>query len=124
MTTILVAEDNPTNRKLLVFMLEHTGHVVLQASDGEAAIAAVRDRRPDMILMDVQMPGMDGITAAGILKRDAATAAIPIIALTAYAMKGDEEKMLAAGFQGYLAKPFRYDALLDEAATRSSPPLS
>lgn len=121
MATILVVEDDPGNRKLLVFMLEHAGHVVRQASDGEAAIAAVRDRQPDMVLMDVQMPGMDGIATAAILKRDAATAAIPIIALTACAMKGDAEKMLAAGFQGYLAKPFHHGELLS-AVKMACPP--
>ncbi|GAB3491431.1 response regulator [Curvibacter fontanus] len=112
MATILVAEDNHTNRKLLVFILEHAGHLVLQADDGAAAIAAVRRRPPELIVMDVQMPGMDGITATGMLKADDTTAGIPVVALTAHAMKGDEEKLLAAGFQGYLAKPFRHDDLL------------
>ena len=104
MATILVVEDDPGNRKLLVFMLEHAGHVVRQASDGEAAIAAVRDRQPDMVLMDVQMPGMDGI-----------------IALTACAMKGDEEKCWPPGFQGYLAKPFHHGELLSAVKTACPP---
>jgi len=112
MATILIVEDNPANLKLATLLLRNDGHAVLQAEDGAAAIDAARNQRPDLVLMDVQMAGMDGLTAAGILKRDPATAAIPIIALTAFAMRGDEEKILATGCDGYIAKPFHYPDLL------------
>jgi two-component system cell cycle response regulator DivK len=112
MATILVVEDHPTNLKLATLLLRNAGHTVLQAEDGQAAIAIARERMPDLILMDVQMAGMDGLTATGILKRDAVTAAIPVIALTAFSMLGDEQKILAAGCDGYIAKPFHYPDFL------------
>lgn len=132
MATILVVEDNPANLKLAILLLKNAGHDVLQAEDGAVAIDIARDRRPDLVLMDVQMAGMDGLTAAGILKRDPATATIPIIALTAFAMRGDEEKILAAGCDGYIAKPFHYPDLLAKVtemlgtgpASRSGPAAS
>jgi two-component system cell cycle response regulator DivK len=108
MALILVAEDNPINLKLAVLLLKKAGHTVMVAADGQEAIDAVLASPPDLILMDVQMGGMDGLTAVRILKQDAATAAIPIIALTALAMSGDEQKILAAGCEGYIAKPFHY----------------
>ena len=112
MATILIVEDNPANLKLATLLLKNDGHAVLQAEDGSTAIDAARNQQPDLVLMDVQMAGMDGLTAAGILKRDPVTATIPIIALTALAMRGDEEKILAAGCDDYIAKPFHYSDLL------------
>jgi two-component system cell cycle response regulator DivK len=112
MATILVVEDNPANLKLATLLLKKAGHTVLQADEGAAAIAVVRGRMPDLILMDVQMAGMDGLAATAMLKKDAATAHIPVIALTAFAMRGDEEKILAAGCDGYIAKPFHYPDFL------------
>jgi|SRR5476651_29909 two-component system, cell cycle response regulator DivK len=102
---ILVVEDNPDNMTLAVLLLESAGHTVLRAIDAEAGLTLARDELPDLILMDIQLPGMDGLEATAFLKRDAATCAIPVIALTALAMKGDEERIRAAGCDGYIAKP-------------------
>lgn len=128
MTTILVVEDNPTSRKLAVLVLKNAGYGVLQADEGEQAVRIVRDAMPDLILMDVQMAGMDGLTATSILKGDPATAGIPIIALTAFAMRGDEQKILAAGCNAYITKPYHYPDFLArveqtlEASGRTVPP--
>jgi two-component system cell cycle response regulator DivK len=112
MATVLIVEDNLTNLKLATFLLESAGHTVLSASDAEAGLTSARAERPDLILMDVQLPGISGLDAAAQLKRDEATRRIPIIALTALAMKGDEERILAAGCDGYIAKPMRYREFL------------
>ena len=117
MPTILVVEDNPANLKLVLFLLEHAGHSVISATDAEAGLSLARERHPDLILMDIQLPGMDGLQATGILKGDAATRAIPVVALTALAMKGDEERIRAAGCDGYIAKPMRYQDFLSTVAT-------
>ena len=105
MATILIVEDNPDNMTLVVFLLQSAGHTVLSAVDAEAGLTLARDERPNLILMDIQLPGMDGLEATALLKRDDATRAIPVIALTALAMKGDEERIRAAGCDGYIAKP-------------------
>ena len=86
-------------------LLESAGHSVLSAVDAEAGLAMARAELPDLILRDVQLPGMDGLEATAILRRDDATRAIPVIALTALAMKGDEERIRAAGCNGYIGKP-------------------
>jgi two-component system cell cycle response regulator DivK len=112
MAAILVVEDNHISLKLATLLLKNAGHAVLQAHDGEAAISVVRTQMPDLILMDVQMAGMDGLTATRLLKKNPATAAIPIIALTAFAMRGDEEKILGAGCDDYIAKPYHYQDFL------------
>ena len=122
MATILVIEDNPTNMKLAVLLLEMAGHTVLGAADAEAGLALARDARPHLILMDIQLPGMDGLEATALLKRDVATRAIPVIALTALAMKGDEARIRAAGCDGYMAKPMRYRELLAAIAGHLAPP--
>jgi two-component system cell cycle response regulator DivK len=106
MATVLIIEDNPDNMELAVFLLQSAGHVVLSAIDAEAGLALARGKLPDLILMDVQLPGMDGLQATALLKRDEATRAIPVLALTALAMKGDEERIRAGGCDGYIAKPF------------------
>ncbi len=108
MATILVVEDNPTNMKLAITLLEASGHTVLTATDAEAGLTMARAQRPSLILMDIQLPGMDGLEATKQLKGDATTRGIPVIALTALAMKGDEERIRAAGCDGYIAKPMRY----------------
>jgi two-component system, cell cycle response regulator DivK len=112
MAKILIVEDNPTNMKLVVFLLESAGHSALTAMDAETGLMLARNERPDLILMDIQLPGMDGLEATALLKRDEATRAIPVIALTALAMKGDEERIRAAGCDGYIAKPLPYRELL------------
>lgn len=112
MATILVIEDNAANLKLAQLVLGSAGYSVLSAESAERGIALVREQRPDLVLMDIRLPDMDGITATRLLKDDPATAAIPLIALTAFAMKGDEERIRAAGCDGYLSKPYRFDELL------------
>ena len=108
MGTILVVEDNPANMKLATFLLQSAGHTVLSATDAEAGLTLARGEQPNLILMDIQLPGMDGLEATVLLKLDDATRAIPVIALTALAMKGDEERIRAAGCDGYIAKPLVY----------------
>jgi len=108
MATILIVEDNPANMKLATFLLESAGHTVLSAKDAEAGLTLARAEHPSLILMDIQLPGMDGLAATALLKSDAGTRDIPVIALTALAMKGDEERIRAAGCDGYIAKPLSY----------------
>jgi two-component system cell cycle response regulator DivK len=102
---ILIVEDNPRNLKLIRDVLQFRGYTTLEAETGEAGVALALERQPALILMDVQLPGMDGSTAMQALKADTSTRHIPIIALTALAMKGDAERLLAEGFDGYMAKP-------------------
>jgi two-component system, cell cycle response regulator DivK len=111
MAKILIIEDNPTNMSLVVFLLESAGHTVLTAADAEAGLTMARGELPSLILMDIQLPGMDGLEATVLLKEDDLTRAIPVIALTALAMKGDEERIRGAGCDGYIAKPMRYREL-------------
>jgi len=112
MRKILIVEDNPTNMSFFVAVLERGGHNVLQAEDAAAGIRLARAMHPDLIFMDIQLPGMDGLEATRQLKADPTTRHIPIYALTALAMKGDEERARAAGCDGYLAKPVSYKDLL------------
>lgn len=109
---ILIVDDNPTNRKVCRAVLAGEGCRLEEAADGAQALAAVRAAPPALILMDVQMPVMDGMEAMRQLQSDPATRKIPVVALTAYAMKGDRERFIAAGFADYLAKPLDIDALL------------
>jgi two-component system cell cycle response regulator DivK len=122
MPKVLVIEDNPANMKLALLLLHNVGHTVLCAGDAETGLTLARAEQPDLILMDIQLPGMDGLAATALLKKDPATAAIPVIALTAMAMKEDQEKTRAAGCDAYIAKPLRFrelyaaiDGLLAEA---------
>jgi two-component system cell cycle response regulator DivK len=112
MATILIVEDNAANMKLAKFLLESAGHTVISATDAETGLALAGVEQPDLILMDIQLPGMDGLEATALLKRDDVTRAIPVIALTALAMKGDEERIRAAGCDGYIAKPLAYREFL------------
>src|ERR1700720_1522955 len=121
MAKVLVVEDPPANMKLAVFLLQSAGHTVLTAADAEAGLTLARDEQPHLILMDIQLPGMDGLEATALLKRDDATRAIPVIALTALAMKGDEERIRAAGCDGYIAKPMRYQEFLVTIAAQLAP---
>ena len=116
MAKVLVIEDNAANLALTVFLLQSAGHTVLCASDAETGLTLARDEQPNLILMDVQLPGMDGLEATAMLKRNDATQAIPVIALTALAMKGDEQRIRAAGCDGYIAKPMRYAEFLATVA--------
>jgi len=102
---ILIVEDNTNNRSLLLDILNFHGFEVSVAVDGLQGVTLAKQQMPDLILMDIQMPGMDGMTAGKILKGDPATSKLKIIALTSFAMQGDEEKFMAAGFDGYLSKP-------------------
>jgi two-component system cell cycle response regulator DivK len=116
MASVLVVEDNPGNMTLSTFLLESAGHTVLKATDAESGVALARSEQPQLILMDIQLPGMDGLQATGLLKADPVTSAIPVIALTALAMKGDEERIRAAGCDGYIAKPLSYQEFLATVA--------
>ena len=117
MARILIVEDNPANMRLATFLLQSAGHTVVSVMDAEAGLTLARDAHPDLILMDIQLPGMDGLEAIGLLKKDDATRSIPVIALTALAMKGDEERIRAAGCDGYVAKPMNYRNLLAAITT-------
>ena len=112
MATILIVEDNVTNMKLSTFLLESADYTVLAATNAETGLTLARTERPDLILMDIHLPGMDGLEATALLKADETTRGIPVIALTALAMKGDEERILAAGCDGYIAKPLDYKDFL------------
>ena len=102
---ILIVEDNEKNLKLVRDILQFKGYRTLEAGTAEAGIELAREHLPNLVLMDVQLPGMDGVTALGRLKAEPSTAAIPVVALTAFAMKDDRERFLGAGFDGYLVKP-------------------
>lgn len=104
--------------KLAVFMLESAGYRVHSATDAEAGLALARREHPDLILMDIQLPGMDGLAATTHLKADPFTRSIPVIALTALAMTGDEARIRAAGCDGYVAKPMRYQEVLQTIANQ------
>jgi len=112
MAKVLIVEDNPANMTLAVFLLRSVGHTVLSATDAEAGLTLARDEQPNLILMDIQLPGMDGLAATAMLKQSEVTRGIPVVALTALAMKGDEERIRAAGCDGYIAKPMRYQEFL------------
>ena len=103
--TILVIEDNPMNMKLVRTVLQIGGHKVIEAVDAETGIQLAFKNRPDLILMDIQLPGMDGLEATKVLKQSEISREIPIIALTSYAMQGDEKKAKNAGCDGYICKP-------------------
>jgi CheY-like chemotaxis protein len=102
---ILIVEDDPKNLKLFRDLIQVSGYTTLEATDGKQGVELAREKKPDLILMDIQMPVMDGLEATKLLKNNDVTKDIPIVALTAYAMQGDEEKMREAGFDGYISKP-------------------
>lgn len=112
-TTILYVEDNPLNLRLVRKILISLGYTMLEAMDGMSGLELALDKRPDLILMDVNLPDIDGLEITGRLKREPQTAHIPIVALTANAMHGDRERCLAAGCDGYLAKPVARRELQD-----------
>jgi len=114
--TILIIEDNEQNLYLSTFMLVNAGYRVLQARDGREGIDMARQHLPALILLDIQLPVMDGYAVAGELKRDAALREIPIVAVTSYAMAGDRERVLAAGCAGYIEKPVNPETFVAEIA--------
>ncbi len=112
--TILLVEDNLHNRKIFQGVLAHAGFKVVEAEDGGKALSAVTAERPDLILMDLSIPVVDGWECTRRLKADPATRSIPIIALTAHAMRGDEERARGAGCDGYLSKPISPKRVVEE----------
>jgi two-component system cell cycle response regulator DivK len=102
---VLVVEDNERNMRLFCDVLQASGYRTLEATTGESAVALAIDHGPDLVLMDIQLPDIDGVEALGRLRADERSASLPVLALTAQAMEGDRERFLAAGFDGYLSKP-------------------
>jgi len=103
--TILIIEDNPLNMKLVKTLLQLEKHQVLEAGSAENGLEIAKERLPDLILMDIQLPGMNGLEATRIINEDPELMKIPVVALTSFAMQGDEEKALSAGCAGYITKP-------------------
>lgn len=114
MARILIVEDNEMNRDMLSRRLERRGYQVLLAVDGAEGVAVTREQRPDLVLMDMSLPVMDGWTATRVLKDDEATRGIPVIGLTAHAMAGDREKCLEAGCDDYDTKPVEFARLVEK----------
>ncbi len=113
---ILLVEDNAVNRDLVQFLLSSQGYRVSEAATAEEAFEVLTSERPDLIVMDIQLPGMDGLEATKKLKADPATRGIPVLAVTSYAMKGDREQALAAGCVGYITKPIDKTTFLQQVA--------
>ncbi|MBF0310921.1 MAG: response regulator [Magnetococcales bacterium] len=109
---VLIIEDNPANMKLAVMLLQTLGVTILQAEDATTGLTLARTHHPDLILMDIHLPGIDGMALTRQLKQEEETKTIRIIALTALALKGDEERIRAAGCDGYIAKPIQYKLFL------------
>ena len=110
---ILMVEDEPKNMKLLRDLLQNFGYETIEATNGEQGVDLTRKTKPDLILMDIGMPKLDGLQATRILKADATTRNIPVVALTAFAMSGDKERALEAGCDGYISKPVDVRGLLN-----------
>ena len=110
---ILIVEDNEKNRKLVRDTLQYKGYQTIEAETGEDGVRLARERRPALVLMDIQLPGIDGITALGQLRADATTREIPVVAVTASVMAQDRQKIIAAGFDGYQGKPISVKELLE-----------
>lgn len=115
---ILLVEDNPVNRRLAGFLLRSQGYEVREATSALEAFEILANERPDLIVMDIQLPGMDGLEATRKLKEQPSVSDIPVIAVTSYAMKGDREKALAAGCAGYVTKPIDKNTFMGEVALR------
>lgn len=109
---VLLIEDNEQNRYLLTYLLEHHGYLVVSATDGPSGIETALRSEPRLILLDIQLPTMDGHAVARALRTHASLAAVPIVAVTSYAMPGDRERALAAGCNGYIEKPIRPESFL------------
>lgn len=113
---ILIIEDNAVNMKLARLVLEHGDYTVLEAADAEKGIEIAREHQPDLVLMDIQLPGMDGLDATRAMKADPELKGITVVALTSFAMDGDAEKALEAGCAGYLTKPINTRTFLGDVA--------
>ena len=113
MSLILIVEDNDKNLKLVRDVLQVKGHATIEAVNAEDGLVLARERKPDLILMDIQLPGMNGIEALGVLRADPATAAIPVVAVTASVMAHDRNKITEAGFDAYVGKPINLKEFLD-----------
>jgi two-component system, cell cycle response regulator DivK len=120
--TILVIEDNQQNMYLTTFILEKQGHKVIQAWDGRQGIDAATQNLPDLILLDIQLPEMDGYAVAASLKSNPLLAGVPIVAVTSYAMAGDKERILAAGCNGYIEKPINPETFIEQLSVFLEPP--
>lgn len=114
---VLIVDDNHMNMELVSYMLEADGFEVSAVNDAPTALQVIPDRKPDLILMDIQLPGMDGLELTRRLKDDASTSGIVVVAFTAYAMKGDEAKMLAAGCDAYISKPINVGTFVAQVRT-------
>jgi CheY-like chemotaxis protein len=114
MTKILIAEDNAVNRELLRELLEMRGYTVVEACDGEEALRMVRQSQPDILLLDIGMPLLDGFAVVSKIRENPCLASLPVVAVTAYAMQGDRDKILNSKFDGYLSKPVNARALTEE----------
>lgn len=116
MKKILLVEDNPANRKLLGDILRRAGHELREVPTADEGIALAHAEPFDLVVMDIQLPGTDGLTATRLLRANSKTRALPILAVTAHAMRGDEKRILEAGCDGYVAKPIAYKEFLAEVA--------
>jgi len=114
MSKILIAEDNPVNRELLRELLEVRGHTVAEACDGEEALRMIEQSQPDLVLLDIGMPLLDGFGVIRKIRENPRFASMPVVAVTAYAMRGDREKILSSNFDGYLSKPVDARSLAQE----------
>jgi CheY-like chemotaxis protein len=114
MTKVLVAEDNPINRELLRELLENRGYAVVEACDGQEALRMVDETQPDILLLDISMPVLDGFAVVRKIRENPRLASLPVVAVTAYAMQGDREKILNSQFDGYLSKPVNSRSLAEE----------
>jgi CheY-like chemotaxis protein len=114
MIRILVAEDNAVNRELLRELLEARGYTVLEACDGQQALHMIEQTQPELLLLDIGMPVLDGFGVIRKIRENPRLAPLPVVAVTAYAMRGDREKILASGFDGYLSKPLNPSSLTEE----------
>lgn len=114
MSTILVAEDNAVNRELVREILEASEYQVIEAEDGEQALTKIASAQPDLVLLDINMPVLDGFGVLRRLRQESALSNVPVVAVTAYAMKEDRERILSAGFDGYISKPIDPGTLLQQ----------
>ena len=122
MSVILIVEDNPRNMKLVRDVLQVKGHTTLEATTGEAGVALASEHKPDLILMDIQLPGINGIEALGVLRGQPETAAIPVIAVTASVMQQDRKLITEAGFNGYVGKPISLVEFLETVSAALAKP--